>query len=69
MESMKQRTKFVPESELKDDVIDIGKWKESNRASGTALCRCGKPLDEHYQPVKKTCPTIVKDCDGNWWKL
>ena len=43
-------------------------WKEANRASQDALCACGLPLYRHGQPLKETCPTIIQDCIGNWWK-
>ena len=30
---------------------------------------CGECLYAHPQPLKETCPAMVEDCNGNWWKL
>lgn len=65
---MKPRLRGVLFNDLVDDVPPE-QWKECFRASGKALCSCGEILDKHYQPMKKTCPTIVEDCEGTWWKL
>ena len=62
------RKRFVLSWEVVDDVPE-SEWKEATRASGEAQCRCGEKLYDHYQPIQATCPTIVEDCDGRWWKL
>lgn len=63
------RKKFTLSWEVVDDVPEP-LWKEARRASGMVPCSvCGHALWSHYQPIQKTCPTIVEDCLGNWWKL
>ena len=55
--------------ELKDSV-EPKDWKDFKRASGEVSCEgCGKPLYSHWQPLELTCPTMVADCYGRWWKL
>jgi hypothetical protein len=45
-------------------------WKESNRASGNGLCAvCRQPLKDHLMPMPESCPSMVEDCNGDWWKL
>lgn len=52
------------------DDIPPEDWPEVLRAHGQIPCVvCGVALDRHYQPAKLTCPTIVRDCAGRWWKL
>jgi len=50
---------------LKEDMPD----KDSNRAEGGMPCgACRRPLSQHFQPLPETCPAMVEDCMGNWWK-
>jgi len=62
------RLGFIPSEFVSDDIPE-SEWKDCQRASGDALCECGTKLDEHYQPIRLTCPTIVEDCTGRWLKL
>jgi hypothetical protein len=49
---------------------DAEEWKDFERASGDVICQvCGKELWRHKQPLKEQCPTMIEDCNGNWWKL
>jgi hypothetical protein len=55
---------------IQDPEDDVSEWKDFTRASGDALCsHCGAALSLHHQPLRKTCPTMVEDCIGRWWKL
>ena len=58
---------FQPMSERKDKATE---WKDFLRASGKALCEvCKQPLYAHEQPLKASCPSMIEDCAGKWWKL
>jgi hypothetical protein len=55
---------------IKDGVLlEMRSYHTFVRAHGDCLCGCGHPLWRHGQPLKETCPTMVQDCEGNWWKL
>lgn len=59
-----------PLESLPEPKEEAPEWKDFNRASGEVPCEtCGLPLYQHKQPVKETCPTMVEDCLGRWWKL
>lgn len=65
---MSGRRRMTLSWELRDS--HQGEWKECNRASGEVPCGvCGKLLREHPQPLELSCPTMIEDCRGQWWKL